>query len=133
MSAVMSTDERYAASMARMQQRVASISTSVPDVIEAISSQAFAAATAPKQAVRGPAETVDTNPLPTKDAQMAGLSAIGLLGMKTRADDVLLVIAFPILVTGLLDAPSTVRSPSRAATRRPRPHRSRSRLPALVS
>lgn len=88
-------------------QAAASISTSVPSVIEQISSpaispQAFAATTAttaptaPRQAVQVPVETVDanpSNPLPTKDAQMAALQAIGLLGMKTRADDVLLVIA----------------------------------------
>lgn len=102
MSATLSTDDRYAASMARAQQRVAQISTSVPSVIERISSpvispQAYAApavpVSTPKQAVQVPAETVDANPLPTKDAQMAALSAMGLLGMKTRADDVLLVIA----------------------------------------
>lgn len=54
---------------------------------------AVSAGFAPKQAVQVPVETVDANPLATKDAQMAALSAMGLLGMKTRADDVLLVIA----------------------------------------
>lgn len=102
MTAVMTTEERYAASMARMQQRVASISTSVPDVIEqssalvvdpVVSVLKTAVHVAERVAVVIPAETIDANPLPTKDAQMAALSAIGLLGMKTRADDVLLVIA----------------------------------------
>lgn len=73
----------------------AQISTSTPSVIEQISSlvispQAFVA---PKMVVSVPAETIDANPLPTKDAQFAALQSIGLLGMKTRADDVLLVIA----------------------------------------
>lgn len=78
------------------------ISTSVPSVIEqsstlvvdpVVSVLKTAVHMAERVAVVVPAETVDANPLPTKDAQMAALSAIGLLGMKTRADDVLLVIA----------------------------------------
>ena len=98
MSAVYDDKLAWLRERAARAQAAASISASVPSVIEAISSpvispQAFAARAAPKQAVLVPAETVDANPLPTKDAQMAALSAMGLLGMKTRADDVLLVIA----------------------------------------
>lgn len=99
MSAALSTEDRYAASMARAQQRVAQISTSRPSVIERISSpvispQAYATpVSTPKQAVQVPVEMVDANPLPAKDAQFAALQGMGLLGLKTRADDVLLVIA----------------------------------------
>ena len=96
--------ERAARAQANVQSE-ASISTSMPSVIEQISSpvispQACAAPapqiSTPKQAVQLPAEAVDANPfnpLPNKDAQMAALQAIGLLGMKTRADDIYLVIA----------------------------------------
>lgn len=117
MSATLSTDDRYAASMARAQQRVAQISTSVPGVIERISSPVISpqvcmtverevvrmtsSMKASKQkpflpfdvAVSVPVETIDANPLPTKDAQFSALQNMGLLGLKTRADDVLLVIA----------------------------------------
>ena len=98
MSAVLDDKLAWLRERTARAQAAASISPSVPSVIEAISSpvispQAFAAPAAPKQAVQVPTETVDANPLPTKNAQMAALSAIGLLGMKTRADDVLLVIA----------------------------------------
>lgn len=95
----------------------AQISTSTPSVIEQISSPVIspqACMTVEREVVRMtsnmkaskqkpfppfdiavsvPAETIDANPLPTKDAQFAALQSIGLLGMKTRADDVLLVIA----------------------------------------
>lgn len=99
MSAVMSNDERYEQSMAKAKERAAraqanvSISTSVPSVIEAISFQSFAAATTPKQAVQVPDEVVDGNPLPTLDAQVAALQGMGLIGLKTRADDIYLIVA----------------------------------------
>ena len=95
MNTALSTDERYAASMARVQQRMASISTSTPSVIEQISSPVISlqAFVAPKAAVVVPAETIDANPLPTKDAQFAALQHMGLIGLKSRADDIFLVVA----------------------------------------
>ena len=103
MSAVLDDKLAWLRERAARAQAAASISVTVeresmPSGIKASSERPtpvceVSAGFALKQAVQVPAETVDANPLPTKDAQMAALSAIGLLGMKTRADDVLLVIA----------------------------------------
>lgn len=87
--------ERAARAQANVQSE-ASISTSVPSVIEQISSpvisrQAYAKAIAKEFDV--PVETIDGNPLPTLDAQVAALQGMGLIGLKTRADDIYLIIA----------------------------------------
>lgn len=76
---------------------VVSISTSTASVIERISSpviscQAYVAPAA-AQAVQVPDEVVDGNPLPTLDAQVAALQGMGLIGLKTRADDIYLIVA----------------------------------------
>jgi hypothetical protein len=101
MMAAPSTNDRYEALMAAAKERAAravsaaSISAPLPSVIERISSpvispQAFAA---PKAAVAVPTETVDANPLPAKDAQFAALQRMGLIGLKSRADDIFLIVA----------------------------------------
>jgi hypothetical protein len=73
----------------------ASISAPVPSVIERISSPVISpqAFVAPNVAVVVPSETVDANPLPAKDAQFAALQRMGLIGLKSRADDIFLIIA----------------------------------------
>lgn len=98
MSAVMSTDERYEQSMAKAKERAArsqangSISTSVPSVIERISSPVIS-----PQAYVAPAPvlpvTTEPKPRATKEASYLALGQLGLIGLKTSADDVYLVIA----------------------------------------
>jgi hypothetical protein len=74
----------------------ASISAPVPSVIERISSpvispQAYTKAIAQEFDVLVAA--VDPNPLPAKDAQYAALQRMGLIGLKSRADDIFLIVA----------------------------------------
>ncbi len=98
MSAVLDDKLAWLRERAARAQANVSISTSVPSVIERISSpvispQAYVAPSAPAQAVQVPDEAVDGNPLPTLDAQVAALQGMGLIGLKTRADDIYLIVA----------------------------------------
>jgi hypothetical protein len=113
MNAAQTYEDRLAWVKERAARAVsaASISAPVPSVIERISSpvispQAYAAPVNPvspvdpvvsilKTAVHVgvPAETVDANPLPAKDAQFAALQRMGLIGLKSRADDIFLIVA----------------------------------------
>jgi hypothetical protein len=91
MSAAQSVDERYAVSMARAKERAAraaanvQISTSAP-VVQVVPVLPVTSAVVP------PA-VLDEVALPTKEAQCQALTNMGLIGLKTRADDVYLVIA----------------------------------------
>jgi hypothetical protein len=97
----MNTAQAYEDRLAWVKERAAravtsaSISAPVPSVIEHISSPVISpqAYVTPKAAVAVPTESVDANPLPAKDAQFAALQRMGLIGLKSRADDIFLVIA----------------------------------------
>jgi hypothetical protein len=98
MNAAQAYEDRLAWVKERAARAVsaASISVPVPSVIERISSpvispQAYAKAIAKEFDV--PVAAIDANPLPAKDAQFAALQRMGLIGLKSRADDILLVIA----------------------------------------
>jgi hypothetical protein len=112
MMAAPSTNDRYEALMASAKERAAraaanaSISVTVEREIVRMpadgqmkqsSERPFPvcqfSAIEPKQAVAVPTETIDANPLPAKDAQFAALQRMGLIGLKSRADDIFLVIA----------------------------------------
>jgi hypothetical protein len=113
MNAAQAYEDRLAWVKERAARAVSAVSISapVPSVIERISSpvispQALAApidlvnpvdpvVSVLKTAVHVgvPFETVDSNPLPAKDAQFVALQRMGLIGLKSRADDIFLIIA----------------------------------------
>jgi hypothetical protein len=96
MNTAQAIDDRLAwvKERAARAQAQAQISTSMPSVIERISSPVISpAAFAPPAPAPSPVIPTETKPRATKEASFLALGQMGLIGLKTSADNVYLVIA----------------------------------------